>query len=145
MTLNLAALALFMEASVAAFAAQGGRPGDAEYAIRWNPTDSGPKSAAKTLALLQLKDAEIDKFQVEYFDVATPSDTPIGFEPIARKRTKKKVELTYKYRSAVPLPASPSLTDWQCLCSAKMSSGGVRKPLTMRSAPFSSCAIRCLT
>ena len=88
---------------------------DAEYAVRWKPKNGGPKSAEDTLAKLQLDHPEVDRYEVQYFDVASPVDAPPGFTPIARKRSKAdKTEFTYKVRGPAPLPSSPSLAEWQC-------------------------------
>ncbi|MGM9488220.1 hypothetical protein [Ideonella sp. YS5] len=89
--------------------------GTAEYAIRWNPKKGGPKSAEEVLAQFQLGHPEEDKYEIQYFDVASPVDAPPGFAPIARKRSKgEKTELTYKLRGPTVLPMSPSLAEWPC-------------------------------
>ncbi len=89
--------------------------GDAEYAVRWDGKLGGPASAPQTLSRLGLAKTDEDTFTVQYFDMANPQKTPIGFEPILRKRwTDKNTQVTYKYRGAIPLPAKPSLANWSC-------------------------------
>ncbi|NDZ17806.1 hypothetical protein [Variovorax sp. WS11] len=99
------------------FAAHAVDPHPAEYAIRWDPADGGPKSAAETWAKLELADGDKDTFNIWYSTVSAPPNLPNGFKAIVRERqktNKKKYELTYKHRGQVPLPATPSLAQWTC-------------------------------
>jgi|SRR5262245_7457598 len=79
---------------------------DAEYAIRWNPAEGGPKSVEETLEALGDESANrVQTFTVQYFDVRTPpSDAPQGAKTILRRRsTGARNELALKYRSVHPL------------------------------------------
>jgi len=80
---------------------------DAEYAIRWNPTEGGPKTSAAVLEALGDKSSDDDGYEIQYFDLVPPSDAPPEASAILRQRVKngKKHELTFKYRSAKSLDA----------------------------------------
>jgi hypothetical protein len=82
---------------------------DAEYAIRWNPADGGPKTVEETLeALADTSLNGLQTYTVQYFEVRTPpSDAPQGATTILRGRsTGTKYELALKYRSVDPLSVS---------------------------------------
>jgi len=82
----------------------------AEYAVRWDIQEGGPKSAKDALEALHLKAEKFEDFVVQYFEFKPPSDTPNGFKPILRARTKgnKKHELTFKLRG------DRALSSWTC-------------------------------
>jgi hypothetical protein len=77
-------------------------PDKAEYAIRWNVKEGGPKTAKGTLAVLKQSLTDSDNYEVQYFDFIRPKNIPEGVTPILRQRKKgkKKYELMLKYRSA---------------------------------------------
>jgi len=82
---------------------------NAEYAIRWNPAEGGPKTVEETLEALSDKSLNgLRTFTVQYFDVRTPpSDAPRGATAILRRRsTGTRYELALKYRSVDPLGVS---------------------------------------
>ena len=87
----------------------------AEYAIRWNAGEGGPKNALEALSVLGQTKIDSDTFEVLYFDFSMPGDAPPGVTGILRQRKKKtKYELTFKYRSdgeigylGCPLSSSP--------------------------------------
>jgi len=77
----------------------------AEYAIRWNVKEGGPKTAKEVLDVLEQQLKDSDGYEVQYFDFTPPQDAPAGVKSILRqrKKDKKKYELTFKYRSDHPL------------------------------------------
>jgi hypothetical protein len=82
---------------------------DAEYAIRWNPAEGGPKTVEETVeALGDESMSRLQTFTVQYFDVRTPpSDAPHGATTILRRRSiGTRYELALKYRSVDPLGVS---------------------------------------
>ncbi len=76
-------------------------PDKAEYAIRWNAKEGGPKTAKETLDVLQDQQKDSDSYAVQYFAFTPPKEMPKGVRAILRQRQKgkKKYELTFKYRS----------------------------------------------
>lgn len=76
----------------------------AEYAIRWNVNEGGPKTAVDTLTVLGQTQTDSDNYEVQYFDFTSPAGVPTGVTTILRQRKKKKkFDLTFKYRSESPL------------------------------------------
>jgi hypothetical protein len=106
----LPALLLWL-AAASAWAAKAG----AEFSFRWNPDQGGPASAEAALHALGLESGRRSRFDVQYFDIATPADAPPGFEAILRKRTEgATAQLTYKLRGSTPWPDKTSLKQWRC-------------------------------
>lgn len=91
--------------------ARSGAPADpAEYAVRWNPAEGGPKTSSAILcALDDTFTGDVDEYEIRYFDVKAPADAPAHAKTILRRRVKNgtKHELTLKYRGDDQL-ASPS-------------------------------------
>ncbi|WP_446809011.1 hypothetical protein ACH50O_17385 [Methylomonas sp. 2BW1-5-20] len=88
----------------------------AEFAIRWNPSKGGPKTANDVINLLELKSAKMDEYKVSYFAIETPFDVPDGYSVIARRRTQgEKTQLMIKYRGDAPLPDTYNADAWQCV------------------------------
>ena len=89
--------------------ASGAEPDRAEYAVRWEAADGGPKTAQEVMATLKKASTSAETYVVQYFDF-TPPEVPAGSKPILRRRTKEsgKPKLTFKYRSDQPLAA------WTC-------------------------------
>jgi hypothetical protein len=87
---------------------------DAEFAVRWDASAGGPRSAADTLAALGLALDDEDAYSVQYFTVVSPNSLPAEFSAIARARQKnQKKELTLKIR--VPEShAISNLKTWKC-------------------------------
>jgi len=86
----------------------------AEFSIRWDPAEGGPKSVKESLAALSVKHAKQDDFVVQYFTIDQPGSAPADFKAIAReRRTGNHIEATYKFRGPVPFPANPSYV-WEC-------------------------------
>lgn len=84
-------------------------PEQAEYAMRWDIEEGGPRTAKKALEVLGKKADESVDYKIRYFDLAPPQDAPAGFAPILRRRKSDKMhELTFKYRGDHPL------ADWSC-------------------------------
>jgi hypothetical protein len=106
------ALVLLCSAIPPALAAQAAA---AEFAVRWDPRQGGPATPEEAMRELKLKAGQTSRFEIEYFDFTPPADLPSGFDPILRKRISGgQTELTFKLRGAVPLPAHPSLKQWDC-------------------------------
>ncbi len=79
---------------------------DAEYAIRWNPAQGGPKTADDAVAVLRDKaKGDSDTFVIQYLEVQKPpSDAPLRAKSILRQREGDgKYELMFKYRGTEPL------------------------------------------
>lgn len=86
----------------------------AEYAIRWDPSQSGPESAKDVAKLLKFKKPDPDEYKVRYFGVTKPPATPSNYKVILRERvTKKKNQLTLKYRGNEPLQVN-DYSKWEC-------------------------------
>lgn len=81
---------------------------DAEFAVRWDPSAGGPKSAQQVLDLLALKRTDKDDFEaIRYYDATKTIQAPKGANVILRERVKKKsADLTFKLRSGEALPAA---------------------------------------
>lgn len=84
-------------------------PERAEYAMRWDVEEGGPRTAKKALKVLGKEAEEPENYKIRYFDFTPPEDAPAGFTPILRKRKSGgKHELTFKYRGDHSLPS------WRC-------------------------------
>jgi hypothetical protein len=104
----------FVAASLLSASTCGWAAAAAEFSIRWDPAEGGPKSAKESLAVLSLKHVKQDDFVVQYFSVNQPRNAPGDFKAIAReRRTGKHVDATYKLRGPVPFPASSPYL-WNC-------------------------------
>ena len=103
------AFAVLASAAGAALAAE--EPGKAEYAVRWNPGEGGPKTADAVLELLGSPAARGNAWEVRYFDLPRPAGAPPGAAVILRRRAGAdgEVEIRLKYRSARPLAGG-----WSC-------------------------------
>jgi hypothetical protein len=84
-------------------------PGRAEFALRWNAAEGGPKSAEAALAVLGLAAKRSTQFAVDYFDLPPPTTVPAGFVPILRRSVDGagRAELTWKVRGDHALMAWP--------------------------------------
>jgi hypothetical protein len=106
--------AALLLATAAALPARAASP-HAEFAVRWDPRQGGPATPQEALRELRLKASEPLRFEVQYFEIASPGGLPSGFEPILRKRISNgEAELTFKLRGSEPLPAEPTLKRWAC-------------------------------
>src|SRR5437868_11477612 len=109
-TRTLVAAAAWPLLAHAALAADG-----AEFAVRWDPSEGGPRSMEEVVALLALPHGKRKAFTVRYFSVVQPTDLPPGTRAIARERSfGQRTEAMYKLRSDVPFPASGPLAAWRC-------------------------------
>ena len=81
----------------------------AEYAIRWNPRDGGPATAAETLALLGLRAKHSARFSVDYYDLPAATATP-GFATILRQRIDATGHATVTWE----LRGDQPLSRWVC-------------------------------
>jgi len=110
-TVRIVSLAL---AAATAWPAFGAAP-DAEFAVRWDPRQGGPATPAETLRELRLKASARSDVEVQYFEFSAPAGLPAGVDSILRKRLSGgEAELTFKLRGQEPLPAQPSLKQWDC-------------------------------
>lgn len=108
--LRVLASALLLGVSGTAFATA-----DAEFAIRWNPSEGGPQTAKEVLAALGLKDGKEKDFVVQYFAVNQPSNAPGDFRAIAReRRARSYTDATYKVRGSNAFPEAGPLHKWKC-------------------------------
>src|SRR5262249_22742319 len=85
------------------------QPPAAEYAVRWDTRDGGPRTAEKVLEALGVKSDEPTTSMVEFFEVGNPpADAPAGATIILRQRTRKKnVHVTFTYRGPDPIAPAP--------------------------------------
>lgn len=84
-------------------------PEQAEYAMRWNVEEGGPRTAKKALKVLGKDADESEDYKIRYYDFTPSEDVSAGFTPILRQRKSgKKHELTFKYRGDHPLAS------WKC-------------------------------
>ena len=112
MNYRLSSAAAVVACSVAASALAAAAP--AEYAIRWDPSSGGPKTAAEALANLVSGEIDEDVFKIRYAVLNEPRP---GIRAILRERirtNKPRFELTYKLRSSSPLPQELAFTSAQC-------------------------------
>ena len=85
-------------------------PAGAEYAIRWNARDGGPKTGDEVLAVLNLRAKGTHGFRITYYDFPSSTKTPPGFSTILRRRMDAAggVELTWKLRG------DHAIAEWSC-------------------------------
>ena len=108
--LRVLASALLLAVSATAFATA-----DAEFAIRWDPSEGGPQTAKEVRAALSLKKGKEMDFVVQYFAVNQPSNAPGDFRAIAReRRARSYTDATYKVRGSNAFPEAGPLNKWQC-------------------------------
>lgn len=87
----------------------------AEYALRWEPADGGPRSVEEVAAVLRLPEGKRKQFEVRYFTVAQPSGLPPGASVIVRERSSGgETESMYKLRSSSPLPGETLTAALRC-------------------------------
>ncbi len=87
----------------------------AEFAIRWDPAEGGPKTIEEVAALLQLPSGRSKSFEVRYFSIRQPSDAVGDSTAIVRQRsTRQATESMYKQRSADAFSSGEPLAGWQC-------------------------------
>jgi hypothetical protein len=89
---------------------------DAEFAVRWDPAQGGPRDARAAARALGWRVRREESLRVRYYDAATPlADVPPGAQVVLRERRRKQgVELTLKYRSERAMTALPALDRWAC-------------------------------
>jgi hypothetical protein len=109
MTHSLSILSVLLLLSSSLAAQPAAEPKDAEYAMRWNGGEGGPRTAKKVLTALGKEAEESTDYKIRYFDFTPPKDAPKGFKAILRQRQSgEKYELTFKYRGDHPL------SGWKC-------------------------------
>lgn len=91
---------------------------DAEYAVRWEEAQGGPKSLTEIASMLGLKDYKEQMATVGFFAVKQCSVVPEGFKLIARERVFKKKkgdapEVMLKLRGPVTPGTDPTVA-WVC-------------------------------
>jgi hypothetical protein len=84
---------------------------EAEYAVRWLPSEGGPATAADVLKLLELGDPQMDSFEVRYYDAPATASAPSHSRTILRERERDGAEdeILVKFRRIAPLEG-----DWTC-------------------------------
>ncbi|MGJ7507379.1 hypothetical protein [Variovorax sp. GT1P44] len=88
---------------------------EAEYALRWEPTDGGPRSVEEVAAVLKLPPGKQKQFEVRYFTVAQPSGLPPGASVIVRERSSDgETESMYKLRSEAPMQGDAVTESLRC-------------------------------
>ena len=82
----------------------------AEYAIRWNARDGGPKSGQEVLAILNAKARRTSDYSVNYYGLPLAATAPPGFVAILRRRDDAagRSALTWKLRG------DHALAEWKC-------------------------------
>lgn len=88
--------------------------GPAEYAIRWDPSQGGPRTAAEALSRLTSGEFDEDVFEIRYAVLSKPRP---DINAILRERirtSKPRFELTYKLRSDAPLPKALKFSGDEC-------------------------------
>ena len=89
--------------------------GDAEFAIRWDPTEGGLQTADEVLKALGLKRGKEKDFVVQYFTVNQPSSSAGEYKAIARERKAATgVDTTYKLRGSTSFPEAEPFRQWVC-------------------------------
>jgi hypothetical protein len=85
-------------------------PTGAEFAIRWNARDGGPKTGVETLAVLNARARRTRHFKVDYFDLPSVATVPQDFSTILRRRVEDdgRTQLTWKLRG------DRALAQWTC-------------------------------
>jgi len=106
----VAAAAICVGAGGPSASAATSEPTDAEFAIRWNARDGGPKTADEVLVVLKARTRRTSLFEITYYDVRSPATVPPGFATILRRRTDSTgdTELTWKLRG------DRALAGWTC-------------------------------
>jgi hypothetical protein len=91
--------------------AQGSEPKEAEFAIRWSPSDGGPQTPVEVFKILHLPKSEAENYEVRYFDEPPALIPPESTSIVLRLRSMHdgNSEVRLKYRRATPWPA-----DWKC-------------------------------
>jgi hypothetical protein len=104
---------LFLAAACHGAAGAGSPPSpeNAEFAMRWDPADGGPKSPEEVLTILGVPLPSAERYDVRYYDLPAPASAPAGATPILRERTRAggKTEFRLKYRFTRPLAGG-----WAC-------------------------------
>lgn len=85
-------------------------PAGAEYAIRWNAHEGGPKTGVDVLAVLKARTRRASTFKVDYYDLPSTTTTAPGFSAILRRRIDHagNANLTWKLRG------NHALAGWTC-------------------------------
>ena len=110
MTLRLARTLSALAVGAALLALRSGDD-EAEYAVRWLPSEGGPATAKDVLTLLDLGDAKMDSFEVRYYDAPVTKSAPAHTRTILRERERDGAEdeILVKFRRVAPLEG-----DWNC-------------------------------
>lgn len=88
---------------------------DAEFAIRWSPTEGGPATIEAIAEALRLPEGKRKTFVVRYFTVKKPDGAPAGATAIARERLSDgEMESMYKLRGPAAFSAGGAKTGWRC-------------------------------
>jgi len=84
---------------------------EAEYAMRWDAGQGGPRTAGEVLQWLGKTSKSPEHYLVRYYDLPRPPSAPEGARIILRQRIKQggKTHIRLKYRLDKPLTV-----DWSC-------------------------------
>jgi hypothetical protein len=106
----VAAAAMGLALGAPSAAAAPSEPAGAEYAIRWNASDGGPKTGGAALTALKKRAPRTSQLEVSYFELPPPPTAPPGFAAILRRRVEgdRDPEFTWKLRG------DRALADWTC-------------------------------
>jgi hypothetical protein len=83
-------------------------PPGAEYAVRWDAADGGPRDLDAVAALLRLSPRKTQQARVSFLSVAQPAGLPKGYRLIGRERIfvksdgQEKPEVMLKLRGPDP-------------------------------------------
>jgi hypothetical protein len=109
-TTAFAAMAVCLALCEPAASASTSEPTGAEFAIRWNAREGGPKTGDEVLAILNMRAKGTQGFKVNYYDFPSKAKAPPGFSTILRRRVDDAgvTNLTWKLRG------DRALAEWAC-------------------------------
>ena len=109
-TTAFAAVAISLALGGTATSAALPEPAGAEYAIRWNARDGGPRTGDEVLAILNMRAKGTQGFRITYYDFPSSTKSPPGFSTILRRRVDAAggMDLTWKLRG------DHAIAEWTC-------------------------------
>ena len=87
------------------------QPRTAEFAMRWDPAEGGPKTPEDVFALFGVPSPPPAAYEVRYFELPPSRSGPESTAVILRERTSRdgNTQIRLKYRRSEPRPAT-----WAC-------------------------------
>jgi hypothetical protein len=87
------------------------QPRTAEFAMRWDPEEGGPKTPEDVFALFGVPSQPPSAYEVRYFELPPSHSGPESTAVILRERTSRdsNTQILLKYRRSEPWPAA-----WAC-------------------------------